>query len=193
MSCECTCNCCQNVANTARVGKPAPDFTMKTTADMETLSSTASLSDYKGKWLVMFFYPLDFTFVCPTEITAMSDAYDEFLKLGADVLGVSTDSVYSHRAWLQTPREQNGIAGVRFPIASDITKEVSRKYGVLIEEEGIALRGLFIIDPDGVLQYSVINSLSVGRSVAETLRVLQAIQTGELCPANWKPGDKTLS
>ncbi len=193
MSCECTCNCCQNVANTARVGKPAPDFTMKTTADMETLSSTASLSDYKGKWLVMFFYPLDFTFVCPTEITAMSDAYDEFLKLGADVLGVSTDSVYSHRAWLQTPREQNGIAGVRFPIASDITKEVSRKYGVLIEEEGIALRGLFIIDPDGVLQYSVINSLSVGRSVEETLRVLQAIQTGELCPANWKPGDKTLS
>lgn len=192
MACECTCTCCQSSGEVARVGKPAPDFTMKTTADLENLTSTASLSDYRGKWLVLFFYPLDFTFVCPTEITAMSDAYEEFVKLGADVLGVSTDSVYSHRAWIHTPREQNGIAGVKFPIASDITKEVSRKYGVLVEEEGVALRGLFIIDPEGVLQYAVVHSLSVGRSVQETLRVLQALQTGELCPADWKPGQKTL-
>ncbi len=174
------------------IGQPAPDFVMKTTADIETLSSTASLSDYAGKWLVLFFYPLDFTFVCPTEITALSDACDQFKQLGAEILGVSTDSVYSHRAWINTPREQNGIAGVRFPLASDMTKEVSRKYGVLIEKDGIALRGLFIIDPDGVLQYSVITNLNVGRSVAETLRVLAALQTGERCPMNWEPGDKTL-
>ncbi|HSV74900.1 MAG TPA: peroxiredoxin [Chthonomonadales bacterium] len=176
----------------ARVGQPAPDFTMKTTADMQTLSSTASLNDYRGKWLVLFFYPLNFTFVCPTEILALSDRYEEFTDLGADVLGVSTDSVYSHRAWINTPRDQNGIEGLRYPIASDITKEVARSYGVLIEEEGIALRGLFIIDPEGVLQYSVINSLSIGRSVDETLRVLEALQTGGLCGADWRPGQSTL-
>ncbi len=192
MSNETASQCCQNVCPTAMIGQPAPDFLMKTTADLDTLSSTASLSDYAGKWLVLFFYPLDFTFVCPTEITALSDAYDEFKKLGAEVLGVSTDSVYSHRAWINTPREQNGIAGVRFPLASDITKEVSRRYGVLIEQDGIALRGLFIIDPNGILQYSVITNLNVGRSVTETLRVLAALQTGERCPMNWKPGEKTL-
>ncbi|NLH98475.1 MAG: peroxiredoxin [Chthonomonadales bacterium] len=192
MACDCTCTCCQNAGPRAVIGQPAPDFLMKTTADLQELSSTASLADYRGKWLVLFFYPLDFTFVCPTEITGMSDAYDEFAKLNADILGVSTDSVYSHRAWINTPREQNGIAGVRYPIASDITKEVSRAYGVLIEKEGIALRGLFIIDPDGVLQYAVVNNLNVGRSVEETLRVLAALQTGERCPVNWKPGQKTL-
>jgi peroxiredoxin (alkyl hydroperoxide reductase subunit C) len=176
----------------ARVGEAAPDFSMKTTADLEGLTSTASLSDYSGKWLVLFFYPLDFTFVCPTEILGLSDAYDEFKKLGAEVLGVSTDSVYSHRAWINTPLAQNGIAGVRFPLASDITKGASRKYGVLVEDQGIALRGLFIIDPNGTLQYAVVNSLNVGRSVEETLRVLQALQTGGLCPVNWKPGQKTL-
>lgn len=188
--CETTCCCCAPAV--AKVGQPAPNFSMKTTADLDTLESTASLKDYAGKWLVLFFYPLDFTYVCPTEILGLSDAYDEFVKLGADVLGVSTDSVHCHRAWINTPRDHNGIHGVRFPIGSDMTGSVSRSYGVLIEEEGIALRGLFIIDPDGVLQYSVVNSLSVGRSVEETLRVLQAIQTGERCPINWKPGDKTL-
>ncbi|MBM3494113.1 MAG: peroxiredoxin [Armatimonadetes bacterium] len=192
MSCECTCQCCQGSGACAAIGQPAPDFMMKTTADLDNLTSTASLTDYAGKWLVLFFYPLDFTFVCPTEITGISDAYDRFVELGADVLGVSTDSVYSHRAWINTPRGQNGIAGTRFPIGSDITKEVSRKYGVLLEKEGIALRGLFIIDPQGVLQYSVINNLNVGRSVEETIRVLQALQTGERCPMNWVPGQKTL-
>ncbi|MCC6730837.1 MAG: peroxiredoxin [Chthonomonadales bacterium] len=178
---------------TARVGEHAPDFCMKTTADMKTLDSTASLSDYRGKWLVLFFYPLDFTFVCPTEITALSDRYEEFTELNADVLGVSTDSVYSHRAWVNTPREQNGLAGQTYPLASDITKEVARDYGVLIEKEGIALRGLFIIDPQGVLQYAVINNLNIGRSVDETLRVLEALQTGGLCPADWKPGKALLT
>lgn len=189
--CCCCCNC-SNDLKVAKVGQPAPDFEMKTTADLEKLTSVAKLSDYAGKWLVLFFYPLDFTFVCPTEILAISDRLDEFSELGAEVLGVSTDSVYSHRAWLKTPRDQNGIEGCRFPLASDITKKVSADYGVLIESEGIALRGLFIIDPNGVLQYSVINSLNIGRSVDETLRVLQALQTGGLCGANWKPGDSTL-
>lgn len=176
----------------AKVGQPAPDFTLKTTADLETLKTTASLKDYAGKWLVLFFWPLDFTFVCPTEITALSDRYEEFLELDAEVLGVSTDSIFSHKAWLQTPRDKNGIEGVKFPLGADFTKEVAAKYGVLVESEGIALRGLFIIDPSGVLQYAVINNLNIGRSVDETLRVLQALQTGGLCPANWRPGQKTL-
>lgn len=151
-----------------------------------------SLSDYKGKWLVLFFYPLDFTFVCPTEITALSDAKDIFDDLDTEILGVSTDSKFSHRAWINTPRDENGLGELNFPLASDITKSVSRDYGVLIEEEGIALRGLFIIDPEGELKYQVVNHNDVGRSVDETVRVLQALQSGGLCPANWKPGDEHL-
>lgn len=174
------------------VGQPAPDFDMASTKDLETLKTRAKLSDYRGKWLVMFFYPLDFTFVCPTEITAMSDRAQEFFDLDAEILGVSTDSVHSHRAWIKLSREENGLGSIRFPLASDITKDVSRSYDVLIEEEGIALRGLFIIDPDGVLKYQVVHDLNIGRSVDETLRVLEALQTGGLCPANWKPGEKTL-
>lgn len=177
----------------AKVGQPAPDFTMPSTADLEKLSTKVSLSDYKGKWLILFFYPLDFTFVCPTEITALSDRLDEFKELNAEILGVSTDSVYSHRAWIKTPREQNGIAGLRYPLASDMLHTVSRDYGVLVEDAGIALRGLFIIDPQGVLKYSVINDLNIGRSVDETLRVLEALQTGGLCPADWKPGKPLLN
>jgi peroxiredoxin 2/4 len=176
----------------ARIGAPAPDFTLPSTRNLENLDQPVSLSDYKGKWLVMFFYPLDFTFVCPTEIIAFSDATDKFRAVGAEVLGVSIDSQYVHRAWIKTPRNQNGLGELNYPLAADLTKDVARRYGVLIEEKGIALRGLFIIDPKGVLQYSVIHNLGVGRSVDETLRVLQAFQTGELCPANWKPGSKTL-
>lgn len=183
------CCCC---SRQAKVGELAPDFTMKTTADLEKLASTVSLADYDGKWLVLFFYPLDFTFVCPTEILGMSDRYEEFTAIGAEILGVSTDSVFSHRAWINTPREQQGIAGLKFPLASDMTRDVSSDYGVLIEEEGIALRGLFIIDPNGVLQYAVVHNLNIGRSVDETLRVLEALQTGGLCPVEWKPGQQTL-
>src|SRR5690349_5146766 len=136
----------------AKIGHPAPAFSMPTTHDLQRLQSRVGLSDYRGQWLVLFFYPLDFTFVCPTEILALSDRYDEFTELGAEVLGVSTDSVHAHRAWINTPREQNGIAGLQFALASDITKSVSADYGVLVEDEGIALRGLFIIDPAGILQ-----------------------------------------
>src|SRR5256885_2212784 len=142
-----------------QVGKKAPDFDMPSTKDIKGLKANARLADYKSKWLILFFYPLDFTFVCPTEIKAFSDRYDEIKKAGAEVLGVSTDSVYSHRAWVNTPESQNGLGQIKFPLASDITKDVSRDYGVLLEDKGIALRGLFIIDPDGVLQYQVVHSL----------------------------------
>lgn len=174
------------------VGLPAPDFTMETALGNGQDFGKVSLSDYRGEWLVMFFYPLDFTFVCPTEIIAISERADEFEDLDAKILGVSTDSKFSHRAWLNTPREDNGLGQLNYPLASDITKSVARDYGILIEDEGIALRGLFIIDPDGVLRYSVVHDNNIGRSVDETIRVLQALQSGGLCAANWKPGDKNL-
>jgi peroxiredoxin (alkyl hydroperoxide reductase subunit C) len=174
------------------VGKQAPFFTMDTAHGDGKDFGKASLSDYKGKWLVLFFYPLDFTFVCPTEITALSDAAEEFKKLDCEILGVSTDSKHSHRAWINTAKNDNGLGQLNFPLAADLTHSVSRDYGVLIEEEGIALRGLFIIDPEGELKYQVVNHNDVGRSVEETLRVLQALQSGGLCPMNWKPGQKTL-
>lgn len=177
---------------TRLVGKPAPDFSMEAVTGDGKEFKRVSLSDYRGKWLVLFFYPLDFTFVCPTEITALSDAYEVFKNLDTDILGVSTDSVYSHRAWINTPREQNGLGPLNFPLAADLTHQVSRDYGVLIEEEGVALRGLFIIDPEGELKYQVVNHNDVGRSVEETLRVLQALQSGGLCGANWQPGDANL-
>ncbi|TYP70152.1 peroxiredoxin [Paenibacillus methanolicus] len=174
------------------VGRPAPDFAMETVSGDGKTFGKASLNDYKGKWLVLFFYPLDFTFVCPTEITALSSAAEEFKKLDTEILGVSVDSIHSHRAWINTPVADNGLGQLSFPLAADITKTVARDYGVLIEEEGVALRGLFIIDPEGELKYQVVNHNDVGRSVEETLRVLQALQSGGLCPMNWKPGDKHL-
>jgi peroxiredoxin 2/4 len=176
----------------AQVGKPAPDFDMASTKNLEKLDQNVKLSDYQGRWLVLLFYPLDFTFVCPTELTTFSDRYEDFQGIGADIIGVSTDSVHSHRAWLKTPKEQNGVEGLQYPLAADITKEVSRKYGVLVEDKGIALRGLFVIDPEGILRYKVVHDLNVGRSAEETLRVIQALQTGGLCAAEWKPGQETL-
>jgi len=176
----------------AQVGQPAPDFDMASTKNIEKLNENIKLSDYSGKWLVLLFYPLDFTFVCPTELTTFSDRYDDFEGIGADVLGVSTDSVFSHRAWLQTSREKGGVEGLLYPLAADSTKSVSRDYGVLIEDKGVALRGLFVIDPEGVLRYKVVHDLNVGRSAEETLRVIQALQTGGLCQAEWRPGQETL-
>ncbi|GAA3402777.1 peroxiredoxin [Paenibacillus hodogayensis] len=175
------------------VGKKAPYFEMETALGNGEEFGKVSLNDYKGKWLVLFFYPLDFTFVCPTEIIAMSDAYEQFQDLDAEILGASTDSKHSHRAWINTPRDSNGLGRLNYPLAADYTKSVARDYGILIEEEGVALRGLFIIDPEGELKYQVVNHLDVGRSVEETIRVLQALQSGGLCPANWKPGQKTLT
>ncbi len=177
----------------AKVGQPAPDFNLPSTKNMETLAENISLSDYKGKWLILLFYPLDFTFVCPTELTAFSDRIEELNGIGAEVLGVSTDSVHSHRAWLKTPRDQNGIEGLQYPLLSDVGGKLARKYNILVEDANIALRGLFIINPEGVLQYAVVHDLNIGRSVDETLRVLQGLQTGGLCSADWTPGQENLS
>ncbi|MEA2203702.1 MAG: peroxiredoxin 2/4 [Blastocatellia bacterium] len=177
---------------TAQVGKPAPDFDIPSTRNIDKLNEPVKLSDYKGKWVVLLFYPLDFTFVCPTELTTFSDRYDDFEGINAEVIGVSTDSVYSHRAWLQTPRDKGGVEGLRFPLAADITKQMSRNYDVLIEDRGIALRGLFVIDPEGILRYKVVHDLNIGRSAEETLRVIQALQTGGLCQAEWRPGQENL-
>ena len=169
------------------VGKKAPDFSMNTCTGDGCGFEKASLRDYKGKWLVMFFYPLDFTFIWPTELTAYSDRIDEFKALNADILSVSVDSEHAHQAWIEA-----GLGPVNYPMASDITKEVARDYGVLIEDEGIALRGLFIIDPEGIIRYQVVHDLNVGRNVDETLRVLEALNTGGLCPVNWEEGDDLL-
>jgi peroxiredoxin 2/4 len=185
-----------NTEGCLRVGRPAPDFTATAVVDQEF--KTIKLSDYRGKYVVLFFYPLDFTFVCPTEITAFSDRYDEFSKIGAEVLGVSVDSEFSHLAWIQSDRKSGGVGDLNYPLVSDIKKEISAAYNVLDPEAGVALRGLFIIDKDGVIQHSTINNLSFGRSVDETLRTLQAIQyvqshPDEVCPAGWKPGDATMT
>ncbi|HEX2912788.1 MAG TPA: peroxiredoxin [Chloroflexia bacterium] len=174
------------------VGNPAPDFNMQSTRNLETLEENVSLADYHGKWLVLFFYPMDFTFVCPTEITAFSDRIEEFNDLGVEVVGVSTDSKFVHKAWIETPRDKNGLGQINYPLAADQNLQVSRAYDVLIEEEGVALRGLFVIDPDGILQYQVIHNLNVGRSVDEVLRVIQALQTGGRCAANWRPGQSNI-
>lgn len=169
------------------VGKEAPSFEMAIALGNGQGFDKVSLEEYRGDWLVLFFYPLDFTFVCPTEITALSDRMDAFAALDTKVLGVSTDSVHSHKAWV------NGDLGhLAFPLASDQTHRVSESYGVYIEEEGIALRGLFIIDPEGILRYQTVHDNNVGRNIDEVLRVLQALQSGGLCPINWKPGQATL-
>ncbi len=180
-----------------RVGQPAPDFSATAVYDMEF--KTVKLSDYRGKkYVVLFFYPLDFTFVCPTEITAFSDRYDEFAKLDTEILGVSVDSEYSHLAWIQTDRKAGGVGELRYPLVSDLKKEISTAYNVLDPAAGVALRGLFIIDKEGIIQHATINNLAFGRSVDETLRTLQAIQyvqahPDEVCPANWQPGQRTMN
>ncbi len=166
------------------VTKIAPGFELEGVANGEF--AAVKLADYRGKWLVLFFYPLDFTFVCPTEIREFSKRLPEFQEAGAEVVTLSVDSKYSHLAW------QKEIGDIAYPMLSDITKEVSRQYGVLLEDEGVALRGLFIIDTEGIVRYELIHDLSVGRNVSETLRVLKALQTGELCPVDWEPGETTL-
>ena len=178
------------------VGLAAPDFTATAVVDQEF--KEVSLSHYRGKYVVLFFYPLDFTFVCPTEITAFSDRYAEFSSRNTEVLGVSVDSQFSHLAWVQTDRKNGGLGDIAYPLVADLNKTIARDYQVLDEDAGIALRELFIIDPDGVVMHSTINNLPVGRSVDETLRVLQAFQyvqshPDEVCPANWTPGEKTMN
>ncbi|XP_021766570.1 2-Cys peroxiredoxin BAS1, chloroplastic [Chenopodium quinoa] len=178
------------------VGNVAPDFEAEAVFDQEFIN--VKLSDYRGKkYVILFFYPLDFTFVCPTEITAFSDRHAEFEKLNTEILGVSVDSVFSHLAWVQTDRKSGGLGDLNYPLVSDVTKSISKAFNVLIPDQGIALRGLFIIDKEGVIQHSTINNLAIGRSVDETLRTLQALQyvqenPDEVCPAGWKPGEKSM-
>jgi peroxiredoxin 2/4 len=178
-----------------RVGKQAPNFSATGVYDQEFFP--VQLTDYLGQYIVLFFYPLDFTFVCPTEITAFSDDYKRFREINTEIIGVSVDSEYAHLAWLQTDRESGGLGDLNYPLISDLKKEISQAYNVLADD-GVALRGLFIIDKEGVIQHTVINNLSFGRSVEETFRTLKAIQhvqanPDEVCPANWKPGDRTIS
>lgn len=180
---------------TVRIQHPAPEFTATAVMPDGTFKDV-SLSDYKGQYVVLFFYPLDFTFVCPTEIIAFSDRVKDFADLGVQVLGCSIDSQFSHFAWRETPRNKGGIGQIQYPLIADVTKSIARDYGVLIEEEGIALRGLFIIDGEGTLRQSTVNDLPVGRNVDETLRLLRAFkytdEHGEVCPANWDEGGDTI-
>jgi alkyl hydroperoxide reductase subunit AhpC len=178
----------------AQVTQPAPDFTADAVVNGEF--KTVKLSDYRGKYVVLFFYPLDFTFVCPTELVAFSDQIEDFKKRGCEVLAVSVDSKFSHLAWVNTPRKQGGIGGLTYPIISDLNKSISRDYGVLLEDAGVSLRGLFLIDKQGVLRHALINDLPLGRSVAEAIRTLDALQhfeeNGEVCPADWHKGEMAM-
>ncbi len=178
----------------AHVQKEAPAFTA--TAVVNEEFKEIKLADYRGKYVVLFFYPLDFTFVCPTEIIAFSDRVKDFHDRKAEVIGVSVDSQFSHLAWINSPRAAGGLGGLKYPLVADITKSISADYGVLLPEAGVALRGLFLIDPKGVIRHITINDLPLGRSVDEALRVLDAWQHfekhGEVCPADWKPGSLTI-
>ncbi len=169
-----------------QVGKKAPDFSCQALMGDGSFKEV-KLADYKGKWVVLFFYPLDFTFVCPTEIQGFNKHLDQFNKLGVEVIAASTDSVYSHKAWTES-----SLGKIQFPILADTNHRVARSFNVLIEDKGISLRGTFIINPDGILKSAVVNDLSAGRSVDETLRTIQAFQTGKNTGCEWKPGEKTL-
>lgn len=176
------------------VGKPAPDFSEKAVQGQEIIENF-TLSQFKGKYVVLFFYPLDFTFVCPTELHAFNEKLAEFKARNVEVVAVSTDSWFSHLAWLNTPKNKGGIEGVQYPIVADFNKTISADYDVLLEG-GMALRGLFLIDKDGIVQQQTINNLPLGRNVDEALRLVDALQHveqyGEVCPANWTKGSDAM-
>lgn len=175
------------------VGKAAPDFSGAALVD--GMPGEIKMSDFDGKWKVLFFYPLDFTFVCPTEIVAFSDAAAQFKERNCEIIACSVDSVFSHLAWTQQDRNDGGLGEVNFPIIADLNKQIARDYEVLVDD-GVSLRGLFLIDNNNVIQHSTINNLSVGRNVDEALRLLKAYQftaeKGEVCPANWNEGDDSM-
>lgn len=185
-----------------QVGQPAPAFGGTAVVGSEFVDLTyqngtlkVGKDKFTGKYVVLFFYPLDFTFVCPTEIIAFSDRMDEFEKIGAKIVGASIDSQFSHFAWKNTPRNKGGLGDIKYPLLADVNKEAAFNYNVLLDN-GVAARGIFIIDDKGILQTYTVNNLAVGRSVDEVLRLIQAYQFvaqhGEVCPANWKPGAKTM-
>lgn len=184
-----------------RPRKMAPLFEANAVMPSEKFEQL-SLADYRGKWIVLFFYPFDFTYVCPTEIVSFSEAVDEFKALNTEFIGISTDSHHTHLAWVRTPRDAGGLGKINFPLVADISKRISASYGVLVEEEddemyGAAIRGLFLIDPKGKIRSVMMNDDQVGRSVNEIKRLVQAFQysdshDGHVCPANWQPGDDTI-
>lgn len=178
-----------------KVAGPAPDFTATAVMPDNTFNDKFSLSGLRGKYVVLFFYPLDFTFVCPSEIIAFNKKLDDFKKRNCEVVGVSVDSHFTHWAWKNTPVEQGGIGNIQYPLVADLTKRISRDYGVLLNK-AIALRGLFLIDKEGVVQHALVNNLPLGRNVDEALRMVDALQYtekhGEVCPANWKQGEEAM-
>lgn len=175
------------------IGKKAPHFKAKAVVD-GAIVENFSLQDFLGKYVVFFFYPLDFTFVCPTELHAFQEKLSEFKKLDTQLVACSVDSPFSHCAWLNTPKSKGGIQGIAYPIVSDLNKSIAKSYQVLKEEDGIAYRGLFLMDKEGIIRHQVINDLPIGRSVDEVIRVVEALhfyeKSGEVCPANWAKGDK---
>lgn len=176
------------------IGKKAPQFKSKA-VQKDKIVDDFSLNDFLGKYVIFFFYPLDFTFVCPTELHAFQDKLEEFEKRNAQVVACSVDSWYSHFAWLQTPKNKGGIEGVEYPVVSDLNKDISKAYQVL-SDEGIAYRGLFLIDKQGVIRHMLVNDLPLGRSIDEAIRTLDALifheKNGEVCPANWTEGEKAM-
>ncbi len=177
------------------VGKSAPDFKAKAVVNGQIVNDF-SLLHFRGQNIVLFFYPLDFTFVCPTELHAFQEKLEEFEKRNAQVIGCSIDSCYTHLAWLNTPKNKGGIEGVDYPLISDINKTIAKDYDVLMHQEGIAYRGLFLIDKEGIVRHQVVNDLPLGRSVDEAIRILDALiyfeNHGEVCPANWQQGQKAF-
>ena len=179
------------------VNHPAPDFDLEGYFKGEF--KRYKLSDYKGKWVILLFYPLDFTFVCPTEVLNFSASAERFSRLNCQIFGISVDSKFVHKAWVDAKREDGGLGGsLDYPLLSDLSKDTARDYGILLGDEGVALRGLFLVNPEGIVMHSTINSLSVGRSVNEAMRVLQAFQfvsthQGLVCPADWEEGKDTMA
>lgn len=177
------------------VGKSAPEFKAKAVVNGQIVNDF-SLIHFRGKYVVLFFYPLDFTFVCPTELHAFQEQLEEFEKRNAQVIACSVDSCYSHHAWLNTPKSKGGIEGIDYPLIADLNKTIAKDYDVLMSQEGIAYRGLFLIDREGIVRHQVVNDLPLGRSVAESIRILDALiyfeRHGEVCPANWQRGEKAF-
>jgi peroxiredoxin (alkyl hydroperoxide reductase subunit C) len=177
------------------VGKKAPEFCASAVTGQQ-ITTPFSLDQYRGKYVIFFFYPLDFTFVCPTELHAFQEKLSEFERRGAQVVGCSVDSPYCHLAWLNTPKSKGGIQGVTYPLVADVSKKIAQEFGVLIAEQGVAYRGLFLIDKTGVVRHQVVNDLPLGRSIEEALRMLDALiyfeTHGEVCPADWNQGKKTM-
>ena len=179
------------------IGKKAPQFTAPAVMSDNTIKPDFSLGDFRDRYVVLFFYPLDFTFVCPTEILEFNRKLATFKELGAEVVGVSVDSQFSHLAWKNTPVDKGGIGNVQYPLVADLTKQISSDFGVLFEDAGVAFRGTFLIDKEGIVRHAVVNDLGLGRNIDEAARMVEALRHheahGEVCPANWREGEEAMT